>query len=637
MYWLDEHLEKLNNTLTENKDKLTGSEYAAAAQETKEASKSLIEGFKHLNAGDRLGGAAALLEGMGQLTKLGALIGPVGAAAGGVFSLFTGIIASILEAFNPEKESLLEEIKKTLVVQALIKQSSDLEASETRWRNDGADYIVKMAAARDAVIAARKAGRTFDKEKDATDEMFFPENYTPEMMVEGVAWDKLKVIVNAPARVQEIDDALDFLGKNLDQPLEEWGALMDQVVGYMFRMWLSMPGLSTLVDRGSHGGFISWHHQTAASWSEKLRLMEFPAQNNCRIYTRWHKGGAESFDTNLEPLYQRMGVTLEEWTAFEEVHYEPVRNFAVSSSGTIFSVAEHQVQNPGHEAPWDTNMWKYVMFATVGRRGATWKRAKNSPEGEQIFIGEMPDVPHTVVVACTHDGGRMLSICGFNDATEEGENWSPDDSRWGDWHPWWLDFKVASVAIAPRGNKEYGIYVLGLNYDLSVTLYELPWEGSPKPVEGFHWSKAEVENIGAMNLLDAGRWSAHTPYSCAISLAPFAVQLGSSVRVKVGTEVYSWDLRGEPSEVGHPQGNIGDGTPFMMLRPNLKTHQGKFYSDGTFVTCSNQGVDMLYWNSDMGKYVWKNDPTNEGEIVQKIPLRNGGLYRALQDKFRSLA
>lgn len=132
-------------------------------------------------------------------------------------------------------------------------------------------------------------------------------------------------------------------------------------------------------------------------------------------------------------------------------------------------------------------------------------------------------------------------------------------------------------------------------------------------MNGFHWTPDKVVKAGALNLLESGHWSAYPPYSCAISLDPFAVQLGSTVKFQ--RDNTPWDLQ----------------SPYFFNDPNLKTHQGRFYSDGTFVVCSNRGIDMRYWDPQKGDIVWVHDATHEGEIAQKIPLHNGGMYKALSD------
>lgn len=49
-------------------EKLTAGEYSSASQEATEASKSIMDGINRLGRGDKMGGAASLLEGLGQLT-----------------------------------------------------------------------------------------------------------------------------------------------------------------------------------------------------------------------------------------------------------------------------------------------------------------------------------------------------------------------------------------------------------------------------------------------------------------------------------------------------------------------------------------------------------------------------------------
>ncbi len=201
-----------------------------------------------------------------------------------------------------------------------------------------------------------------------------------------------------------------------------------------------------------------------------------------------------------------------------------VANFALSSRGTIFSATDYKTPR-------------------AGRRGTEWLAAKGKQECEQIFIGEVPGLPEHVIVACTHGNGRNLSISNFHDVPGVGEDspddWTPNEQRWGDWKHWLsLDFKIAAVAIAPQGGETYAIYLLGLNNDFSATLYGLSWDGTTQAIEGFHWTKNEVINASAPNLIQANlpddmyghnpdRWSESLPYSCAISLTPsLAVQLG---------------------------------------------------------------------------------------------------------------
>lgn len=288
--------------------------------------------------------------------------------------------------------------------------------------------------------------------------------------------------------------------------------------------------------------------------------------------------------------------------------------FTVSSRGTIFcSVGASKYDSSGK--------FKYTMCVAAGRQGTSWILDNDKQECSQVFIGELPDDPDNVVVACQHSV-YDLSLCLFNEADgvgDTGDTWTPNQKRWGIWHHLTTNpFIAGDIAIAPVGNKQYSLYAIGMNNDFSVTLYQLNWDGSSKPVEGFHWTKEEAMNAGGLNLYDSPDRRASAPWSCAISLNPFAVQLGSLVRIRENGGISKWDLR------------------VFLNDPNLKTHKGKFYSDGTFVMCSNRGVDMRYWDNKKGEPEWVNDPTNEGEVVQKMPLHNGALLQSLQGTFRSL-
>ena len=65
--------------------------------------------------GRTMEGTAGVLEMIGSLTPMmGALGGPAGAAIGGLVSLALGIVSSILSAFEPQRKSLVTEIKEEI-------------------------------------------------------------------------------------------------------------------------------------------------------------------------------------------------------------------------------------------------------------------------------------------------------------------------------------------------------------------------------------------------------------------------------------------------------------------------------------------------------------------------------------------
>ena len=99
-------------TMNDLDEALKKAEYAAAAAEAREATTKIASGAEMIERGDTLGGAAAVLEGLGQFIAMGAtFLGPMGALAGGLFSLVTSIVSAILEAFAPPQKSLEAKIK----------------------------------------------------------------------------------------------------------------------------------------------------------------------------------------------------------------------------------------------------------------------------------------------------------------------------------------------------------------------------------------------------------------------------------------------------------------------------------------------------------------------------------------------
>lgn len=576
----------------------------AAGQNAEKGLEAIINGSQLLSTGDKIGGARALLEGVGQLSNVAALCGPLGAAAGALLSIITGIISAIMGLLNPEKESLEAKIEKIIKEESLTNEGINLQASEDNWITDGEQAIKKLAFTRQTISQTLDAGQTFDKDKDITSAMYLPEGYTPEMLKQGIAWERLTAMTEVKQRTQEIYDALEYLKNNTALASEVWGALMDQTVGYMFRLWVSVIGLAGLVDNVGHGMFQDWRKELASQFKKDLDALAFDAQNKCQLYHRWHTASYDYYTASNEYLYKRVGLTGSDHAASDQVGDYAVANFAVASSGTIFSATDYATPR-------------------AGRPGTGWLAATGNQECEQIFIGELPSLPDLVIVFCTHGGGRQLSRCNFNDALGVGElspkEWTPNAHRWGGWTHSAYSFQIASIAIAPRQNETYDIYAIGLNDDLSASLYQLS-STAAQVVEGFHWTQDEVKSANAPNLLSGSGWSAYLPYSCAISTAPFlAVQLGNKVKFKDGTgKMGDWEL-----------------SSFFQVdygQEQLSTRYGKFYSDGTFVTCHNYGLHMRYWSPQEGQYLWAKEAGMESAMVQKIPLHNGALYWVLSSE-----
>ncbi len=214
---------------------------------------------------------------------MAALCGPFGAAAGGILSLITGIIAAIMEALNPEKESLESRIKQIIKEESLSNMTVKLAGSENTWIANGEIFLDNVALIRKAVAEAADAGQPFVK----TSDKFWPKGYTPEMLREGMAWEDLKSATEYTKGVEDINGALKLLADNKDLHSEEWGALMDQTVGYMFRMWVSLHGLAGLVNQDGRKMFNDMLREIAGQFKEKLDEMSFAAQNSCQLYHRW--------------------------------------------------------------------------------------------------------------------------------------------------------------------------------------------------------------------------------------------------------------------------------------------------------------------------------------------------------------
>lgn len=606
-----------------------------AGQNAEKGLLAIADGVMTMQNGNSYGGAAKLVEGIGQLSNALALGGPELAAAGAVLSIITGIISAVLQAINPLKEKSLEsKIEDIEKEQEMRKMRHDLAGDEETWEEINEEVVIRLAFTRKAIDTA-KTKFVFDSKT-----MFIPEGYSSEIptrkpeidkdkkfLVDGVSLEHLKTLTNLEKHLTTINDAFQPLNEYKNLYSVEWGSLADKTVGYMFRFWVSIYRLKGVIDQNGYGLLDTMLSGIRKNFKDHLDELEYASKNNSRLYARWHGGNTDYLDTAPQSIYWRVGVVGKDLPDFKALSDKLVGNFAVSTRGTVFSSVRYRL---GSSSVWLPTAGRGADWAVAkGEMGLEQKWAAHDNQEvahpvdkcEQIYIGEVSHLPDSVIVACTHGGQHELSICTFNDKEGFGEaapnEWTPNEKRWGVWKDFqrFEDFKIASVAIAPVDGKYYIVYALGLNYTKDVKLYQLLWDGGLKAVEDIYWSSEEVANSGALNLLEAGKWSPYPAISCAISLSPFAVQLGSRVKIRTDKGIVNWDLR-------DPQ-HLNDKT--------LKVHQGRFYDDGTFVLCSNRGLHMLRdWNPPSGAFEWEHDPIIETDAFQKVALQNGGLYRVLQ-------
>lgn len=620
--------------------KLDKPEYEGAADAAKEAADSIYDGVELIQNGDTMAGAAALLEGIGGLLATGAALagGPVGAIVGGILSVITEIVALILKAFSPEKESLEERIKNIIKTEALMEESAHLTRYENDWRVKCSE-VVLVAATRRAIQDAHDANTPFVFDPKT---MAWPSDYPPSDPVEtkaknllaGLSLDELDGETGYEALCGQIDDALLMLAK-LQVRDVQWNALLDQATGYAFRLWISLHQLVGLIGEDAVTKYRTELQTRGNTWLETLEELAPDAQRNCQLYSRWHENGLpDNFDFTAEPFYVRVGILGPEASDWEQAGTKTT-NFAVARSGTKFGCSSSGT-------------------VAVGRADWAEPEENGSPgTAHEVFIGEVPGRKGQVIVVCTEDDGKQLAVSTFNDTPgfppDTGGDWTPHGARWGSWTRWRVPFRIGTVTIAPAG-PDFRIYAVGCHDDCSAALYELPWGGTRDPVrvtaadvdskarrggnkEQFTWTREEIASAGGLNLFatnispgDPPSWGPEginrfAPLSMAISLTPFAVQLGSQIKLIDEGVIKHWDL--------------ASGSFFDCA--GLETHQGRFYSDGTFLMCSTLGVHMRYWYPEEKQYVWKLDAAVQTECCQKIPLQNGPQFFALLGRLTELA
>lgn len=623
--------EKIQKFYTQYEKDSKSSEWYYAGQDVKESASSIANGITRLQNGDRLGGAASVLEGIGQLTNLATFAGLPGAVFGGILSAITGIISAILEALNPEKDSLEARIEKIITDNTLKVAKVALAGSESTWISQGEILISSLADTRDAAVEVlgKPAGEWPTQEQFEKNGYFIPDTYVTEIrdklltwdeaiknMAGGFSWEYLEAHTHYQSHLQDINAGFETLKTYKENYSIEWIALFDQLMGYMFRMYISLQGLAGLVDPSGIQMFKKMQNDVAKQFRDGLDEVIFVAQDMPEIYGLWHTAGiiyySISSTQSFQSLMWGMGLSQPTPARMEDVGAK-CTSFGISSRGTIFISAAY-------------------LTPMAGRRGIGWGAAgPEKLECEQIFIGELPE-SETVIVACTHSNGYKLSICSFNDA--EGESWedspnkwTPNEARWGTWSHYEYPFKIIAVGIHALDNKYYKVYALGINEDKSVTLYDLI-NGSPLAVTLFHWDASTVEKeFSQHDLWFYGpvrtTWHWKGPYPCAISCKPggfLAAQLGSLVTIRDDAGIAYWDLR----------------SPGMLWDADLNCRQARFFSDGTFVMMSNKGLHMMYWNPKKDGVNWAHNPAFESTYFLKIPAREAELMRTLYDNINRL-
>ncbi|OJT17695.1 hypothetical protein BO221_44885 [Archangium sp. Cb G35] len=581
-----------------------------AGKEVSEGISKAIEAIELFRSGDTTGGAAMVTQSIGSFSGMLALAAPpFGAMAAAALGALTSLISAILSMMRPEQESLEHKLKKLISEETLSNAYIAMSAGKAEWEVAEQKISLLAEQRKAAVRELNKTGLSPEKRKELE---AIAAGRTWEYLTQNIGWERHKARISA---------SFAALAKKRDIASTEWMALFDITMVYAQRFWHSfesMAGLVGGVDGASSQDainnveiFKALRRVVARQLRDDIAGVYFEMQNKSQLYNLWK--GTE----NYQAIYRRIGMTGQSAEANESLGGEST-TFAVTPGGTLFA------------SGW-THSGDVSTPVYYGRGSAnSLTKAKNTPNCDQVFLGELKE-PGQFVVGSLMERGTKLAIASFNDLDGVGENsprdWSANEKRWGPWRT--LDFshdKITVLSVGFKAGKEsyYGLHVLAYHWDRKdVWLFDVVERQEGKleltTVESTYFApKQVVEQLGASDELK----KRSTPSHCAISYGP-----NNTTWVQVGTLLLSVGPKGPTIE-----------KLTETIDSGIQVSQARVFHDDTLVCATNKGLYMRYrLNGPQEEPAWAVAPELQTDWFWKQGANEAQVANALLEQLEGVS
>lgn len=553
------------------------------------AGKGVVElknGALQVMKGDTVGGTAAIFNGIGSISGVMALAGPVGSIMAGVMSIFTSIISAILNVLMPPTRSLEEKIQGMLTDQTLSNQFSNVKGAYSSWNTIQAEISNEVAL-------REKAARLLEDNLKETD----PSKKLPEeilkaqkLIADGWSWERLTTYSNWRTHQQTIFTTFSLLTKEQGRHSKEWMPLYNLTIQYALNFWVGFTSMGALVDEGSHSTYGVSRASLAQELRAALRAGQFASLNEGALWAMHYSGnfasdnGSAYNGSTHDNLIQFDGVFDKGAVNVQDNLGGQVYSFAVSSGGTIFSGGKTD------------NSLKPKLCVGRGKCDETpvWVVKPGAPECQQVVIGERHN--GIIKVLALHASGSKITVHDFDDRlgrTFESSpaTWTPHDERWGTATTYDVPNarNIASMAVDPRSlvdGEKLAIYAFALMADGGVC-YRYQFDEECRTLHIAETYNDTWMTTAAFEQATFDRrallWQGNI-CPCTVSCT------WHTILVQVGNIAWVYERSGNTTW------RKWESLPDFFGKPELIFHQAYVYDDNAYVGMTNMGLHMRYWD-----------------------------------------
>ncbi|WP_158820367.1 hypothetical protein [Granulicella sp. S156] len=559
--------------------------WAAAGTAAKAGVGELKNGALLVMKGDTMGGTAAILSGIGSVSGLMSLAGPVGAIIAGVMAIFTAIISAVLDALKPATRSLEDKIKGMLTDETLKVDRDILYGAYESW----ATIQVELSSLVQAREQAAKSIQNDLTQTDPNKKLSATALAEQIKIAGGMSWTKLTNYSGWRDHQKTIFTTFSALSSRKGQHSKEWMPLYDLTIQYALNFWVGFTSMAALVDHNGAETYRVARETLAKQLRDELYGSHFASLNEGALWAIYYSGPPSFESAGYSPyilaahnnLYQFSGVFGEGAVLTQENLGGQVVSFAVSSGGTIFSVGKID---------------GYRLCAGRGKADDSpgWRIEPNKRLSDQVFIGERHD--GIIKVISLHTNGHNFTVFDYDDGIGKSyENnptaWTPNDRRWLSHKTYGIpDGKtILSLAVDPRSliyGEPLAFYAFALDESGGGNCYRYTLDetkGYIADAQIFHetWMTHEQIRVETFDVGPRANRSQISP--CTVSCT------GNGIFAQVGNMAWVFERSGDHTWRKWNLPNYFDDS-------SLTFHQAYGGDDGAFVCITNKGLRMRYWN-----------------------------------------
>lgn len=609
--------------------------WAAAGSAAKAGIGELKNGALLVMKGDTMGGTAAILSGIGSVSALMQLAGPVGSITAGAMAILTGIISAVLDALKPATRSLEDKIKGMLTDETLKADHDNLYGAYMSWATIQAE-ISSLVQDRERAAKLIQNDRT---ETDPSKKLSDREREEKSEIAAGMPWTTLTKYSGWRDHQRVIFTTFSALSSRQGQHSKEWMPLYDLTIQYALNFWVGFTSMAALVDSAGAKTYCVARDLLAKQLRDELYGSHFASLNEGTLWAMYFTGsgtyqskGSDAYTPegsslywypSHNNLYQYSGVFGEGAVSTQENLGGEVVSFAVSSSGTIFSAGKIS--------------GNYRLCAGRGNADGSpgWRIEPQSQLCDQVFIGEKHN--GNIKVIALHGHGHKFTVLDYDDGIDRNfeDNptaWTPNDRRWLSRRTYGIpdEKTILSLAVDPRSlvdGERLAIYAFALDESDGGKCYRYTLDetkGYIAEVQAFDETSMTPEQIRVATFGVA-------PKANRSEIGPFSVSCTNAVIIaQVGNKAWAFERLGN---LAWREWDL----PKHFEDPSLTFYEAHGYEDGAFVCITDRGLRMRYWKVETKQPAFAREGKIQTVRFVRQSSRQAGVMLELLARMESVA